>query len=57
MREQLDTLYLFRQPMSAAKIWAEVFTDETLLQAVSLQQYEFLHARLYQGSKKQSLKL
>ncbi len=43
MREQLDTLYLFRQTEKAAKIWVETFTDERLMQATTLQQYEFIH--------------
>lgn len=47
MRQQLDTLYLFRQPESAAKVWAEVFTQKELLQAVDLKQFEFLKTKLY----------
>src|SRR5260221_2064355 len=56
MRQQLDTLYLFRQPVSAAKVWAETFTQDGLLQAVSLQQFEFLYTVLYGTPKQLRLK-
>lgn len=56
-RNQLHTLFLFRQPVSAAKIWMELFTDESIMQCVSLKQYEFLHCRLYQPTVKRILKL
>ena len=57
MRQQLDTIYLFRQPISAAKVWAETFTNDALLQSVSLQQYEFIHATLYGQAQRMKLKL
>lgn len=47
MRQQFDTLYLFRQPESSAKVWAEVFTDKTLLKSVELKQYEFIQAEMF----------
>lgn len=47
MREQLDTIYLFRQPESSAKIWAEVMTEDGLLESVSLKQFEFIRHDLY----------
>lgn len=47
MREQIDQLWLFRQPESAAKVWAEVMTERGLLKAVGLRQFEFLSHRLY----------
>lgn len=47
MREQFDTLYLFRQPESAAKVWAEVMTEKRLLESVNLRQYEFLSHSLF----------
>lgn len=56
-RLQLHTLFLFRQPKSAAKIWAELFTDEDILQCVDLKQFEFLHCRLYQPIEKKILRL
>jgi hypothetical protein len=57
MREQFDTLYLFRQPEKASAIWAETFTDKRLLQASELKQYEFLFCQLYQTPKRQILKI
>ena len=57
MRQQLDTIYLFRQPDSAAKIWAETFCEKGLLQAVELEQYEFLYHRMYGKPVKKKLKL
>jgi len=57
MRQQLDTLYLFRQPKSAAQVWAETFTQDGLLEAVNLNQFEFLHTELYSTPKKLKLKL
>ena len=57
MRQQLDTVYLFRQPESAAKVWAETMTENKLLTAVELRQFEFLHCRLYEPPKKYRLKL
>lgn len=57
MREQFDTLYLFRQPEKAAKVWAETFTQVELLSAVNLQQHEFLHTQLFGKPKKMKLAL
>lgn len=57
MREQFDTLYLFRQPEKAAKVWAETFTQTELLAAVNLQQHEFLHTQLFGKPKKMKLDL
>lgn len=45
MREQIDTVYLFRLPGSACKVWAEVMTNEKLYAAKNLQQYEFIYHR------------
>lgn len=57
MRQQFDTLYLFRQPKSAAIIWSELFADERLLSTTELQQYEFLFCELYKEPKKTKLEL
>lgn len=57
MRQQFDTVYLFRQPESAAKVWAETMTEKGLLQAVELKQYEFIRHELYQSPQKMKLKL
>jgi molybdopterin-guanine dinucleotide biosynthesis protein len=57
MREQLDTLYLFRQSHDAADLWAKTFTQDDLLAATRLQQYEFLHTTLYGKVRKYRLTL
>lgn len=57
MRLQLHTLFLFRQPESAAETWAELYADRTLLAAATLKQYEFLYARLYRPVQRCTLKL
>jgi molybdopterin-guanine dinucleotide biosynthesis protein len=55
MREQIDTLFLFRQPVSAAKVWAEVMTEPRLLEAVNLKQYEFIRHQLFGVPRKLKL--
>jgi hypothetical protein len=55
MRQQLDTLYLFRQPEQAAKIWANTFADERILAATTLRQYEFLWCQMYGDPVKKRL--
>lgn len=55
MRQQLDTLYLFRQPEEAAVIWARTFCDKRLLAATELGQYEFLYAEMFREPRKMRL--
>lgn len=55
MRQQLDTLYLFRQPLSACKVWSETMTEERLMEAKDLHQYEFILHRMYQQPVKLKL--
>lgn len=55
MRQQFDTLYLFRQPSKAAEIWADLFSEPDLLQAGSLNQFEYLHCQLYHKPVKYKL--
>ncbi len=57
MRVQLHTLYLFRQPESSAEVWAELFADRRILVCAQLNQYEFLHCRLYQVPERSRLDL
>lgn len=47
MRDQLQTLFLFDQSPTAAKLWAEEWADERLREAAGLPQYEFLWAEKY----------
>jgi hypothetical protein len=52
MREQLDTLYLFRQNLKSAKTWAEKLADERVLESANLGQYEYLYCENFQPPKK-----
>ena len=52
MRQQLDVIYLFRQPEKAAVVWAETFCEKGLLAAQELRQFEFLRCQLYQKPQK-----
>lgn len=47
MRQQLDLIFLFRQPKSAATVWAETFTEDRLTQSTTLKQYQFIRCELY----------
>lgn len=57
MREQLDTLYLFRQPEQAAKVWSNIMADKAILACAELNQFEFLHCEIYKAPKRYKLKL
>lgn len=48
MRQQLQTLFLFRQDRKPLKVWAELLSEPQILQAAELDQYEFLWCRLYE---------
>lgn len=54
-RLQLHTLYLFRQPKSAAKIWAELFTNDDILKCTDLNQFEFIRCELFRPVTKHIL--
>jgi hypothetical protein len=56
-RTQLATLFLFRQPPSSAKIWAELFAEEKILACQHLKRFEFLHCEMYQEPRKKVLAL
>jgi len=47
MRQQLDAIYLFRQPEQAAKVWADNFCEPGLLEATGLNQFEFIYMQSY----------
>lgn len=57
MRQQLTTVYLFRQPEIAAKVWSENFANKDLLKTTELGQYEFIHFESYGTPRKLKLKL
>lgn len=47
MREQLQTLFLFRQSPEALDYWVNLLSDKRIYSAAQLAQYEFLWCRLY----------
>jgi hypothetical protein len=51
MRDQISTLFLFRQTEKAAAIWAEQFTNDDIMIATSLKQHEFIWVELYSEKK------
>lgn len=55
MRQQLDTLYLFRQAKPAAAMWAEDMTQEGFRGAVALEQFEFLYGEKFKAPVKTKL--
>lgn len=57
MRQQLDTLYLFRQSPDDAERWARSMTQEGFLDAAELQQYEFLFGERFKPPVKRKLDL
>lgn len=57
MRQQLDTLYLFRQSPDDAERWARSMTQEGFLRAAELNQYEFLYGERFKPPVKRILDL
>lgn len=55
MRQQIDLIFLFRQPEQAAKVWSDTFTEKGLLQSQDLRQYEFIRCELYHKPQKMKL--
>lgn len=47
MRDQIGTLYLFRQTPKSSEIWQECFACEEIEAATRLKQYEFLICERY----------
>jgi hypothetical protein len=56
MRQQFDTLFLFRQPPAAAEIWAETFADRRIMECCTLKKYEILHCKMFEEPKRIILK-
>ncbi len=57
MRQQFTRLFLFRQPASAADVWAELFADGRILACADLAQFEFLDCRLYAAPVRSRLRI
>ncbi len=55
MRQQFNQLYLFRQSIDSAKVWANEMTEPKLRDAVTLKQFEFLSYRMFQTPVKMKL--
>lgn len=47
MRQQVSTIFLFRQSKKAAEIWVEEFVDERLFRCTTLNQYEFVQCHRF----------
>lgn len=50
-REQMHTVYLFRQSAKGAELWAEQFADDRILASTTLPQYHFMRCRYFQEPK------
>jgi hypothetical protein len=57
MRQQFDTLYLFRQSPDDSERWARSMTQEGFLDAAQLEQYEFLYGERFKPPVKRMLDL
>ena len=57
MRQQLDTLYLFRQSPDDAERWARSMTQEGFLAASELDQFEFLFGERFKPPVRRKLTL
>lgn len=58
MREQLQTLFLFRQSHDPAKEWSKLYGNPAIMVSTRLNQYEFLWCRFYAGTaERHTLKL
>lgn len=52
MRQQFDTLYLFLQSKKSSQTWVEETACERLIEATTLNQYEFLHYERFKPLRK-----
>lgn len=57
LRDQCSEAFVFRQSLRDAKLLADQFADETLLQAATLPQGTFIHAISCQGARVRRLAL
>lgn len=55
MRQQLDTLYLFRQSPDDSERWARSMTQRGFLDAENLDQYQFLYGERFRPPVKRKL--
>lgn len=56
-RQQLHTVYLFKQIKDSAEVWAQQFADESIMECVNLRQYEFLYCRNWMKAEKRILQI
>ncbi len=57
MRNNMDTLYLFKQGPAIAKIWTETIADKRIMECTTLDQYEFLLIRPYKIPERRKLSI
>lgn len=57
MRDNLSRLFLFKCGKEAAKKWYEVFAEEDIKQAVTLEKYQFLQIESFQPTLTRKLNL
>lgn len=56
-RQQLHTVYLFKQLKECGEVWANQFADQSILECVNLNQYEFLLCQNWRAASKHVLKV
>lgn len=56
-RQQISTLFLFRQSPEGAALWAELYADRRIMAATALKRYEFLECHLFGTPTKRILSL
>jgi hypothetical protein len=56
-RNQISTLYLFRQSPEGADLWAQLYADRRIMASTALKRYEFLECHLFGDPRKRILKL
>lgn len=57
MREQCETLFLFRCIKKRAVLWAEEFADEDLEKAANLERFQFIKKTRFEPCKIQKIKI
>lgn len=57
MRNNLDTLYLFKQPESSLEYWVDAFCEPKIREAATLERYQFLEIHSFAQPIKKKLQL
>lgn len=56
-RQQMDTVYLFRNTVESGEQWRDVFCDDKIRCISKLQRYEFLYVRQFEKTERMRLTL